>query len=186
MRKAVLVLVLVAAACASWPDSIDLIVMVDTSESMFRVFPDLVSYLLTDLLTKRLRFGDTFHLLTFADTPEVEISSVVDTEQSIERILRRLFLLKPLGSYTDLVAALKFLAAYTRELPEGNRKTILLLTDGVHDPPPDSLYRLDPEQVRRELFQTAQEIARLLGETTAETKVLLVKLMSLFRQEGSP
>ena len=29
-------------------------------------------------------------------------------------------------------------------------------------------------------MKTAQEIARLLGETTAETKVLLVKLMSLF------
>lgn len=33
-------------------------------------------------------------------------------------------------------------------------------------------------------MQTAQEIARLLGETTAETKVLLVKLMSLF-EEGN-
>lgn len=32
-------------------------------------------------------------------------------------------------------------------------------------------------------METAQEIARLLGETTAETKVLLVKLMSLFEEE---
>lgn len=32
-------------------------------------------------------------------------------------------------------------------------------------------------------MQTAQEIARLLGETTADTKVLLVKLMSLFEKE---
>ena len=32
-------------------------------------------------------------------------------------------------------------------------------------------------------MQTAQEIARLLGETTAETKVLLVKVMSLFQEE---
>ena len=34
-------------------------------------------------------------------------------------------------------------------------------------------------------MKTAQEIARLLGETTAETKVLLVKLMSLFQEEKS-
>ncbi len=33
-------------------------------------------------------------------------------------------------------------------------------------------------------MQTAQEIARLLGETIAETKVLLVKLMSLFEEEA--
>ena len=32
-------------------------------------------------------------------------------------------------------------------------------------------------------MKTAQEIARLLGETTAETKVLLVKLMSFFEEE---
>jgi hypothetical protein len=32
-------------------------------------------------------------------------------------------------------------------------------------------------------MQTAQEIARLLGETTAETKILLVKLMSLVKKE---
>ena len=33
-------------------------------------------------------------------------------------------------------------------------------------------------------MRTAQEMARLLGETTAETKVLLVKLMSLFEEES--
>ena len=38
------------------------------------------------------------------------------------------------------------------------------------------------EVIARQM-QTAQEIARLLGEATAETKVLLVKLMSLFEEE---
>jgi len=40
------------------------------------------------------------------------------------------------------------------------------------------------QEVISRQMQTAQEIARLLGETTAETKVLLVKLMSLFQEEG--
>jgi PAS domain S-box-containing protein len=40
------------------------------------------------------------------------------------------------------------------------------------------------QEVITRQMKTAQEIARLLGETTAETKVLLVKLMSLFK-EGS-
>jgi len=39
------------------------------------------------------------------------------------------------------------------------------------------------EVISRQM-QTAQEIARLLGETTAETKVLLMKLMSLYEEEG--
>jgi PAS domain S-box-containing protein len=42
------------------------------------------------------------------------------------------------------------------------------------------------QEVISRQMQTAQEIARLLGETTAETKVLLVKLMSLFREESEP
>ncbi|MBL7185558.1 MAG: PAS domain-containing protein [Phycisphaerae bacterium] len=40
------------------------------------------------------------------------------------------------------------------------------------------------QEVIERQMQTAQEIARLLGETTAETKVLLTKLISLYREEG--
>ena len=39
------------------------------------------------------------------------------------------------------------------------------------------------QEVISRQMETAQEIARLLGETTAETKVLLVKVMSLFQEE---
>jgi transcriptional regulator of aromatic amino acid metabolism len=42
------------------------------------------------------------------------------------------------------------------------------------------------QEVISRQMQTAQEIARLLGETTAETKVLLYKVMSLFEEEGRP
>ena len=40
------------------------------------------------------------------------------------------------------------------------------------------------QEVISRQMKTAQEIAALLGETTAETKVLLVKVMSLFQEEG--
>jgi PAS domain S-box-containing protein len=40
------------------------------------------------------------------------------------------------------------------------------------------------QEVISSQMQTAQEIARLLGETTAETKVLLQKLISLYQEEG--
>jgi transcriptional regulator of aromatic amino acid metabolism len=42
------------------------------------------------------------------------------------------------------------------------------------------------QEVISRQMQTAQEIARLLGEATAETKVLLYKVMSLFEEEGRP
>ena len=40
------------------------------------------------------------------------------------------------------------------------------------------------QEVISRQMKTAQEIARLLGETTAETKILLVKLMALFEEEA--
>lgn len=40
------------------------------------------------------------------------------------------------------------------------------------------------QEVISRQMQTVQEIARLLGETTAETKVLLTKLISLYQEEG--
>ena len=39
------------------------------------------------------------------------------------------------------------------------------------------------QEVIERQMQTAQEIARLLGETTAETKVLLAKVMALYQEE---
>ena len=39
------------------------------------------------------------------------------------------------------------------------------------------------QEVISKQMKTAQEIARLLGESTADTKVLLVKLMSLYEEE---
>jgi PAS domain S-box-containing protein len=42
------------------------------------------------------------------------------------------------------------------------------------------------QEVITRQMKTAQEIARLLGETTAETKILLVKLMSLMGEEETP
>ncbi len=42
------------------------------------------------------------------------------------------------------------------------------------------------EEVIRRQMHTAQEIAGLLGETTAETKVLLTRLTDIFREEGTP
>ncbi|MCP4374936.1 MAG: PAS domain-containing protein [bacterium] len=51
----------------------------------------------------------------------------------------------------------------------------------LHDLRAETLERAQ-EVIFRQM-KTAQEIAALLGETTAETKVLLAKVMSLFQEE---
>jgi hypothetical protein len=150
--------VLVAAfALAS---EVDLVVVMDTSESMFPYFEDLRSYLLEDLLQQKLHRGDTFHLLSFSGSPELETAVTLADERAAEKAFGRLALLHPLGRYTDLIAALRFVHQYVRQLPEGNAKTVLLLTDGIHDPPPGSPNRLAPEEARTAIRAAAEAIRR--------------------------
>jgi hypothetical protein len=110
-------------------------------------------------LKEKLHRGDTFHLLSFSGSPELETAVTLADERAAEKAFGRLALLHPLGRYTDLIAALRFVHQYVRQLPEGNAKTVLLLTDGIHDPPPGSPNRLPPEQVRAALRATAEAIS---------------------------
>ncbi len=119
---------------------IDTIVLLDTSESMFTYFDSSIDYLIKDIIRNQLKQGDTFHLLTFDSKPQYEISRKLKGNSDIEDILSRILLLQPLGKYTDLIAALVYLTEYTKDLSLGSRKKILILTDGIHDPPPDSIY----------------------------------------------
>ncbi len=143
-----------------WSTGIDVIVMVDTSESMFPFFDDLINYLIKDILEKRLNQGDTFYLLSFADEPEYELSAAITDATDLEKVIGRILLLNALGRYTDLITAINYLYAFTKSLQEQSEKLVLLLTDGIHDPPPGSPTDMDPDRVRETLLQSAQRIKR--------------------------
>ena len=160
-HKAVfLTLLLMFLSGLAWSAGIDVVVMVDISESMFPVFDDVVNYLLRDLLENRLHQGDSFHLLSFADSPEKEVQITIEETSDLTEVIDRILLLKPLGQYTDLIAAVDFLYDYTRSIPEQNKKLILLLTDGIHDPPPGSPNRLESGDVLARLLESSEKIKR--------------------------
>jgi hypothetical protein len=159
LKRAILVAVLVIGLVSGcFAAGLDLVVMVDTSASMFPYYDELVKYLLKDLLEHWLRKGDTFHLLSFADQPEAEIAAKIERPEDLTRIIERIYLLEPLGRYTDLVAALDYLYEYLSGLQPQIPKLVLMLTDGVHDPPPDSPNRGKTEQVLARLLQSADRI----------------------------
>jgi len=155
-----LLLLLLFAVNLSADDS-ELLVMVDTSASMFLFFDDLVDYLIKDLVRDNLQDGDYFHLLSFADEPQMEIATVIDHDNSLRQAFAAILLLRPLGRYTDLIRAVEFLYDYTSSLPEYSTKSIFLLTDGIHDPPPESpFYNWDEKRLRSELLKNATEIKK--------------------------
>jgi len=157
MKKWCLVLLLLALLAVA-AAGMDVVTMVDTSASMFPYYEELQQYLLRDLLEHWLHKGDSFHLLSFADSPETEIAERVTGPRELTEIIERIYLLRPLGRYTDLVAALDYLYSYLDGLPADRPTLVLLLTDGRHDPPPGSPNQRDAEQVLEALRRNADRI----------------------------
>jgi len=146
-------------APAAAQDRVDLVVLLDSSKSMFQYYNQVVDYVLSETVREYMRFGDAFHLLSFSDSTQVEIAQVLRTEQDLRSVVARLYLLYPLGRNTDLVTAIKNVYQYVSDLPEGSAKRIILITDGMHSPAPGSTYEnLDATAVRTELDHAAAKI----------------------------
>ena len=161
-RILILIILMACMSATLSADMVDLVVLLDVSESMFPYYDATVEYLLKDIIQKHLKPGDTFHLISFSDVPEREINRSVKTNEDVDAILDRITLLQPLGQYTDLILSLRYLYQYTANLSLRTKKNILILTDGIHDPPPGSSYPADtPEQIERNK-QTAKDIAERL------------------------
>ncbi len=145
-------------------EPVDMVVLLDTSESMFPYFNEVTHYLIGDILTQQLRKGDTFSLLSFASRPEIEVSRQIESKQDIQDVINRVLLLQPLGRYTDFVLAVKYLYQFTVDLPLSTKKDILILTDGIHDPPPGSSFpnKLGPNG--QDLSGNRQEIVDIANE----------------------
>ena len=141
MKKSIIIL-LFSITITNWlvSEQIDNIVLLDTSVSMLPYYSSTVNYLINDIVKQQLQIGDSFHLLSFNDYPEYEISRTIKGESEIVDILNRILLLQPVGKYTDLISAFSFLYEYTAKLRLNSIKNIIILTDGIHDPPPDSSY----------------------------------------------
>ena len=108
----------------------DLVVLLDTSASMSRYHWETSEYLIGPFLRDHLRIGDTFHLITFGRIPRFEISRRVEGIGDVEAIIGRLLLVYPLDPQGNLTDALQFAENYTRALPGGRPRRLILISDG--------------------------------------------------------
>ena len=137
MRKTIFVLILMlgiifgvfcqSPAAGSGP--MDLVVLLDTSTSMSNYYRQTSDYLIGPFLKEFLRIGDTFHLISFSNTPRVEISRRIENVGDVEAVIGRLLLMYPLDPQTDVAGALNFGETYSKSLPSRSTK-IVLVTDG--------------------------------------------------------
>jgi hypothetical protein len=140
-------------------DAVDVVVLLDVSQSTMPYFQDVTDYVVSSVVKDYLRRGDTFHLLSFGETAQSEIAQRVETEADVKAVLGRLYLLYPLARYTDLVGALSYLYQYIADLPESRRKVVIVITDGVNNPPPASpTFGMRAENVASEIEASASRI----------------------------
>ncbi len=137
-KRLILILVIALCAFSVSAEPIDVVVMLDTSESVLPIYEDLVNYIVKNVLTNHVRFGDTFHLISFDSKPELIYSRQLQDSDDLEEVVAALFLLNPLGKHTDLILALKYLNQHVSTLSDSGSSEIIILTDGIHDPPDGS------------------------------------------------
>ncbi|MDR0655512.1 MAG: hypothetical protein LBG22_04290 [Treponema sp.] len=111
----------------------DLILLLDVSSSMSAWHEEVSGYLSGPFLKENLKLGDTFHLISIAGKPRLEISRLVEGRGDLETIIGRMFLMYPLESSADLSGALSFADSYISSLPSPRPKKVVLVSDGGED-----------------------------------------------------
>jgi hypothetical protein len=148
-----------AQAADAGSDSADVVVLLDVSQSVLPYFQDVTDYVVTSVVKDYLRRGDTFHLLSFGETVQSELAQRMVGESDVNSVLGRLYLLYPIARYSDIAGALNYLYQYLADLPESRRKVVIVITDGMNNPPPSSpSYGADPAKVTASIENAAQKI----------------------------
>ncbi|MHB9291337.1 hypothetical protein Holit_00412 [Hollandina sp. SP2] len=117
----------------------DIVVLLDTSSSMSGFYQEVSAFITGPLLQEFLSLEDTFHLISFSDKPRVEISRRIEVQGDLEVIIGRMLLLYPVDPYSDISGSLAYTEGYVSTLPGRRPKTIVVISDGDHNPPPGSL-----------------------------------------------
>jgi hypothetical protein len=137
-------------------DAADVVVLLDVSQSALPYFQDVTDFVVGSVVKDYLRRGDTFHLLSFGESTQTEIAQRMVGEEDVKSVLGRLYLLYPIARYSDIVSALNYLYQYLADLPESRRKVVVVITDGVHNPPPGSpTFGMEPEKVQAAIESAA-------------------------------
>lgn len=156
MKKVLFLILICILAGNAWSEPADMVILLDTSESMFGEFDSKVTYLVDDIINKFIRIGDSFHLLVFDSNTRTEFTREIKTADDAAAVIRHLDLIHPFGKYTDLIEAYETVYNYVLNLPESSVKNIVILTDGIHDPPPGK-YDINEIEKRKELLKQLEK-----------------------------
>lgn len=158
-------------ARATRQDAADVVVLMDTSGTVLPYYEVINRRVLQSIISKFVRIGDSFHLISFSAVPQYEMSQKINTEADLSRVVSRFMLLYQLGQSADFLSGINFAGQYMTRLPSQQEKILIVISDGIFNPPASSPYRnYTGEQVKTELAKISASIR------TKGWKVYYVKL----------
>jgi len=149
----------------------DVVVLMDASGTILPYFDEINNRILVDITRKFVRQGDTFHLVSFNSRVNLEIVQPIRTEADVSRVVSRFMLLYPLGQNSDFLSGIHYTWQYVSSLDHLRDKIIIIISDGIFNPPAASpYYSWTGEQVRSDLSLVSGKIR------AAGWKVYYIKL----------
>lgn len=201
-RKKTSLIILLSLFCLSAlqanerTEPIDILVLFDKSLSMTEEVSSVKDYV-KEFIVKDIAIpGDYLLIIGFYGKRSQITEGIIQDESDKSRMLRDIERIKADGRFTDIGTAIDYLTR-TAKARESNqrRKYMLLLTDGIHEPPPGSKYYSKDGSINHELLNTAQSIQRkgwkvhILSlekdETTAQIAEKLGADLEIAKRKGS-
>ena len=146
-------------ARATRQDAADVVVLMDTSGTVLPYYEVINRRVLQSIISKFVRIGDSFHLISFSAVPQYEMSQKINTEADLSRVVSRFMLLYQLGQSADFLSGINFAGQYMTRLPSQQEKILIVISDGIFNPPASSPYRnYAGEQVKTELAKISASI----------------------------
>ena len=139
----------------------DVIVLLDRSNSMNNVFPDIKEYMTNELL-KQVNVGDNMFIIPFYGKTEIAYNKNIKTTDELKNVENIINSLQADGPYTDIGNALDVLLAEVKKNAQlNNRKHVLLLSDGYQEAVPGSKYYSEDMTINHKLLENARTIDRM-------------------------
>ena len=140
-------------------EAADVVVLMDTSGTVLPYYEVINKRVLQSIISKFVRIGDSFHLISFSAVPHYEMSQKINTEADLSKVVSRFMLLYQLGQSADFLSGINFVGQYMTQLPSQQAKILIVISDGIFNPPASSPYRnYSGEQVKTELAKISASI----------------------------
>jgi hypothetical protein len=122
-------------------EPVDILVALDKSLSMEEEIEAVKEYVSTHIVENLLQNGDFFLITAFYGEANVIVSDFVKGDEHKKQVNSVISSIEADGRFTDIGNALDELKEQVEKYSNtGRKKTLLLITDGKHEPPPGSKY----------------------------------------------